>query len=190
MVTESTIDYVKLQQDAMRGIVRAVLAKVAEAEKLPGEHHFFISFATDAPGVGLSKRLKENYPREITIVLQHRFWDLIVGDTRFEVKLTFDGIPERIVVPYSAIRIFLDPSVNFGIQFAEAMGSDDTIDPIDAEAGSSGDQSESLSANGNETPDDPDGDSSSPAHTADNSDEADDENASAQILTLDQFRKK
>lgn len=118
MVGGPMIDYEALQQDALRGIVRAALHKIA-ATGLPGEHHFYISFLTQAPGVVLSKRLKEKYPHEMTIVLQHRFWDLIVSDDRFEVKLTFDGVPERLVVPFTAIKVFIDPSVQFGLQFEE-----------------------------------------------------------------------
>ena len=102
----------------MRGVVRAVLQRVVKSG-LPGEHHFYISFLTQAPGVVLSKRLKEKYPSEMTIVLQHRFWDLIVSDDRFEVKLTFDGIPERLVVPFAAIKVFIDPSVRYGLQFED-----------------------------------------------------------------------
>ncbi len=119
--TGPAIDYEALQQDAMRGVVRAVLIQINKSG-LPGEHHFYISFLTQAPGVILSKRLKEKYPHEMTIVLQHRFWDLIVSDDRFEVKLTFDGIPERLVVPYQAIKVFIDPSVRFGLQFEDADG--------------------------------------------------------------------
>lgn len=100
----------------MRGVVRAVLQQIVKTG-LPGEHHFYVSFLTQAPGVILSKRLKEKYPTEMTIVLQHRFWDLIVSEDRFEVKLTFDGIPERLVVPYAAIKVFIDPSVRYGLQF-------------------------------------------------------------------------
>ena len=118
MATGPTIDYAKLQQEAMRGVVRAVLHQVVKTG-LPGEHHFYVSFLTQAPGVILSKRLKEKYPSEMTIVLQHRFWDLIVSDDRFEVKLTFDGIPERLVVPFAAIKVFIDPSVRYGLQFDE-----------------------------------------------------------------------
>lgn len=119
MASGPMIDYEALQQDALRGIVRAALQQIAKTG-LPGEHHFYISFMTQAPGVVLSKRLKEKYPHEMTIVLQHRFWDLIVSDDRFEVKLTFDGVPERLVVPLSAIKVFIDPSVHFGLQFEDA----------------------------------------------------------------------
>ncbi|MGL4396134.1 MAG: SspB family protein [Hyphomicrobium sp.] len=119
MTTGATIDYEALQQDAARGIVRAALQQIVKTG-LPGEHHFYISFLTGAPGVVLSKRLKEKYPHEMTIVLQHRFWDLLVSEDRFEVKLTFDGIPERLVIPFSALKVFIDPSVRFGLQFEDA----------------------------------------------------------------------
>jgi hypothetical protein len=121
MTVEREIDYEALAQGAMRGIVRTVLTRVAKSG-LPGEHHFYIAFKTGAPGVILSKRLKERYPEEMTVVLQHRFWDLLVNDVRFEVKLTFDSIPERLVVPFAAIKVFFDPSVPYGLQFDEAEG--------------------------------------------------------------------
>jgi hypothetical protein len=118
MTAEPDIDYQALAQDAMRGIVRTVLVRVAKTG-LPGEHHFYIAFKTDAAGVVLSKRLREKYPEEMTVVLQHRFWDLMVSDDRFEVKLTFDSVPERLVVPFAAIKVFFDPSVPYGLQFDE-----------------------------------------------------------------------
>lgn len=135
MTSESTIDYEGLAQEAMRGVVRTVLIRTAKTG-LYGDHHFYISFDTEAPGVSLSRRLKEKYPREMTIVLQHRFWDLAVTDERFEVKLTFDGIPERLVVPFAAIKVFFDPSVRFGLQFedpnaaGEGRGAGTHIDGI------------------------------------------------------------
>jgi uncharacterized protein len=125
MPAEPTIDYDALTQDAMRGVVRTVLKEAAKTGQLPGEHHFYISFDTGASGVVLSKRLKDKYPHEMTIVLQHRFWDLAVTDDGFEVKLTFDGIPERLVVPFAAIRVFFDPSVRYGLQFEEVEGEAD-----------------------------------------------------------------
>ena len=119
MTAEPHIDYEALAQVAMRSMVRMVLARVAKTG-LPGEHHFYIAFDTQAPGVSLSKRLREKYPKEMTVVLQHRFWDLGVSDDRFEVKLTFDGIPERLSVPFAAIKVFFDPSVPYGLQFEES----------------------------------------------------------------------
>ena len=118
MPAEPTIDYETLAQDAMRGVVRTVLVQAAKSG-LPGDHHFYISFDTAASGVVLSKRLKDKYPNEMTVVLQHRYWDLSVQDDGFEVKLTFDGIPERLVVPFAAIRVFFDPSVRYGLQFED-----------------------------------------------------------------------
>jgi hypothetical protein len=92
---------------------------LTEAAKkgLPGEHHFFITYDTHAPGVRMSARLREQYPKDITIVLQHQFWDLSVGEELFEVGLSFNGVPERLVVPFAAIHGFFDPSVQFGLQF-------------------------------------------------------------------------
>ncbi|MTW15479.1 hypothetical protein GJ689_04565 [Rhodoplanes serenus] len=113
-------DYIRydiLTQTALRGVVRTVLADAA-AKGLPGDHHFFINFDTRAPGVKLSPRLLAQYPAEMTIVLQHQFWDLTVTDEGFEVGLSFNGIPERLVVPYEAIKGFFDPSVQFGLEFA------------------------------------------------------------------------
>ena len=119
MTSGPTIDYEALHQEAMRGVVKSVLTETARSG-LPGDHHFYISFNTRAPGVILSRRLKEKYPYEMTIVLQHRFWGLVVTEERFEVNLTFDGIPERLVVPFQAIRVFVDPSVRYGLQFETA----------------------------------------------------------------------
>jgi hypothetical protein len=110
------IRYDVLARDALRGVLRQVLTDAAE-HGLPGEHHFFITFLSKADGVKISPRLLAQYPEEMTIILQHQFWDLIVTDERFEVGLSFGGIPERLVVPFSAIKSFFDPSVQFGLQF-------------------------------------------------------------------------
>lgn len=114
------VDYIRydiLTQEALRGVVRTVLSDAA-AKGLPGEHHFFISFDTRADGVKISPRLLAQYPDEMTIVLQHQFWDLTVTQDAFEVGLSFNGIPERLVVPLAAITAFVDPSVQFGLKFA------------------------------------------------------------------------
>jgi hypothetical protein len=117
-IDQRDIDYESLVQNAMRGIVRTVLTRVAKSG-LPGQHHFYIAFRTGAPGVSISKRLKEKYPEEMTIVLQHLFWDLAVKEDHFEVKLTFDRVAERLSVPYDAIKVFFDPSVPYGLQFED-----------------------------------------------------------------------
>lgn len=121
------IRYDLLVQDALRGVVGRVLTDVAR-DGLPGEHHLYLSFDTRAAGVRISPRLKERYPEEMTIVLQHQFWDLIVTDQFFEVGLSFNGIPERLHVPYAALKGFFDPSVKFGLQFesAEEDGTGET----------------------------------------------------------------
>ncbi|QIB33413.1 ClpXP protease specificity-enhancing factor SspB [Ancylobacter pratisalsi] len=110
------IRYDLLVQDALRAVVRRVLTDVAQ-DGLPGDHHLYVSFDTCAPGVRLSARLKEKYPEEMTIVLQHQFWDLIVTESFFEVGLSFNGIPEKLHVPFSSLKGFFDPSVKFGLQF-------------------------------------------------------------------------
>jgi hypothetical protein len=125
MTAGSLIDYDALTQSALRGVVRMVLNQVVAKGGLPGDHHFYIAFNTQAPGVSMSRRLKEKYPDEMMIVLQHRFWDLAVTEEGFEVKLTFDGIPERLYIPFEALRVFFDPSVRFTLQFGEAGAGDD-----------------------------------------------------------------
>jgi hypothetical protein len=110
------IRYDVLARDALRGVLRRVLADAAE-HGLPGDHHFFITFVSTAEGVKLSPRLLAQYPEEMTVILQHQFWDLVVTEDRFEVGLSFGGIPERLVIPFSAIKSFFDPSVQFGLQF-------------------------------------------------------------------------
>ena len=112
------IRYDILTQEALRGVVQRVLTDAAK-NGLPGEHHFYVSFDTLADGVRLSPRLLAQYPEEMTIVLQHQFWDLSVSDVGFEVGLSFGGIPERLVVPFAAVKGFFDPSVQFGLQFEE-----------------------------------------------------------------------
>jgi hypothetical protein len=97
-------------------VLRRVLTDAAE-HGLPGDHHFFITFLSTADGVKLSPRLLAQYPEEMTVILQHQFWDLVVTDDRFEVGLSFGGIPERVVVPFNAIKSFFDPSVQFGLTF-------------------------------------------------------------------------
>jgi hypothetical protein len=113
------IRYDVLARDALRGVLRRVLSDAAE-HGLPGEHHFFITFLSTAEGVKLSPRLLAQYPEEMTVILQHQFWDLVVTEDRFEVGLSFGGIPERLVVPFNSIKSFFDPSVQFGLQFDPA----------------------------------------------------------------------
>ena len=124
-MVQDLIRYDILAQEALRGVVRRVLTDVAR-DGLPGEHHFYIAFDTRAPGVRVSQRLREQYPEEMTIVLQHQFWDLAVTEHTFEVGLSFGGVPERLLIPFSAVKGFFDPSVQFGLQFEVAREADET----------------------------------------------------------------
>ncbi|MDP2621055.1 MAG: ClpXP protease specificity-enhancing factor SspB [Hyphomicrobiales bacterium] len=115
-MAEDLFRYDLRAQKALRGVVREVLGEVAETG-LPGEHHFYVTINTAAPGVELSERLKARHPSEMTIVLQHQFWNLKAGKAAFEVSLSFNDTPEHLTVPYAAIKGFFDPSVQFGLQF-------------------------------------------------------------------------
>jgi hypothetical protein len=117
-MANETIDYAAYVDTAMRGAVRDILRRV-ERTGLPGAHHFFISFRTTFPGVSMSDMLRSKYPQEITIVIQHQFWDLSVEQERFKVTLSFNNIPEKLVVPFAALTGFADPSTKFGLQFHE-----------------------------------------------------------------------
>ncbi|WP_297323649.1 ClpXP protease specificity-enhancing factor SspB [uncultured Bartonella sp.] len=124
------IRYDILVQDALRSVIRKVLSEVAKAG-LPGDHHFFITFLTNAPGVKISSRLKERYPEQMTIVLQHQFWDLNVSETGFEVNLSFGDVPERLVIPFSAVQVFYDPIAAFEAAFdltSDLLQSDNDSD--------------------------------------------------------------
>ncbi len=157
---ESLIPYDEIVQDALRGVVKRVLADIERAGGLPGEHHFYIAFRTRAPGVEMPKHLLERYPDEMTIVIQHRYWDLAVGDEKFQIGLSFNQVPAKLIVPYSAVTGFVDPYVNFALQFA----------PPEAEAANE--------------PDDESGDDTAAAPPA-----APVEDGS-NVVTLDAFRKK
>ncbi len=115
-MADDLIRYDVLYQEALLGLVKKVLGEVAQAG-LPGDHHFYVTFDTRAPGVRISSRLKEEYPAEMTVVLQHQFWDLTVTDSSFEVGLSFKGVSERLVVPFRAIKSFVDPHVHFQVKF-------------------------------------------------------------------------
>jgi hypothetical protein len=164
------IRYDVLARDALRGVLRRVLTDAAE-HGLPGEHHFFITFLSTAEGVKLSPRLLAQYPEEMTVILQHQFWDLVVTDDRFEVGLSFGGIPERLVVPFNSIKSFFDPSVQFGLQFepsdtaAEAPATNLPAAPV----------ASALPV---------------PAAAAETQDPPAKPNEGAEVVRLDRFRKK
>ena len=167
------IRYDVLARDALRGVLRRVLTDAAE-HGLPGEHHFFITFLSTAEGVKLSPRLLAQYPEEMTVILQHQFWDLTVTEDRFEVGLSFGGIPERLVVPFNSIKSFFDPSVQFGLQF-EPSDADDR-DAGGKPSGRPGARSASPAA--------------LPAPAAEKQDEPAKPSEGAEVVRLDRFRKK
>lgn len=122
-----SVDHIRydiLTQEALRSVLRRVLNDAAK-NGLPGDHHFYITFGTNAPGVRMSKRLRAQYPDEITIVIQHQFRDLAVTEPAFEVGLSFSGVTEHLVVPFDAIKRFFDPSVQFGLQFETVVAAAD-----------------------------------------------------------------
>lgn len=123
-VTETSIDYPDLLRRALLTLVREVLSRAVD-DGFPGEHHAYINFQTDHPDVSLPPRVAESHPQEMTIVLQHQFWELETDDDSFSVTLRFDGRPERITVPYDAIRSFVDPSASFGLKFEPSEGGED-----------------------------------------------------------------
>ena len=122
-MADDLIRYDLLVQEALRGVVRKVLTDAAR-DGLMGEHHFYVSFRTEAPGVRMSQALREKYPQDMTIVLQHQFWDLGVTEHAFEVGLSFSGVPERLLVPFDALTGFFDPSVQFGLKFDLSEGAE------------------------------------------------------------------
>ncbi len=128
---DSMIPYDEIVQEALRAVVGRVLGQVvAEGGSLPGNHHFYITFKTGAPGVSIPAHLCERFPDEMTIVLQNKFWDLTVEDSFFSVGLSFNQMPAKLVIPFSAITAFVDPAVDFGLQFQAAI-SEDLPEPHD-----------------------------------------------------------
>jgi hypothetical protein len=172
------MQYEALAQDALRGVVKAALKRAASPQGIPGAHHFYITFKTDAAGVSGPPDLLGKYPDEMTIVLQHQFWDLAPGETFFAVTLRFGGEPQRLSVPYSAVTRFYDPSVQFLLQFEPpAVAEKPTVLP-----GASKVESLPLP-----TPA-PASSSAEASDAEDTQDEAPSE--PAKIVSLDQFRKK
>jgi hypothetical protein len=164
------IRYDVLARDALRGVLRRVLSDAA-AHGLPGEHHFFITFLSHADGVKISPRLLAQYPEEMTIILQHQFWDLVVSEDRFEVGLSFGGVPERLVVPFSAIKSFFDPSVQFGLTFEPSeVAAEETAKNLPAASAPA-----AIAA---------------PSSATDTTEEPDKPSEGAEVVRLDRFRKK
>lgn len=178
-MSDQTIDYPKLVEHALRHVVRDTLTLIAE-HGLPGRHNIYITFLTDHPGVALADELKARYPTEMTIVLQHEFWGLDVGDQGFGVTLSFNNVSQRIEIPYEAITVFADPSVEFGLQFNLTERSEQADDE-------ESDVDESTETDGEVTTM-PQPEVSNEADTK--SDDDVKEGDGAEVVTLDQFRKK
>lgn len=195
-MAEDRIRYDILAQDALRGVMRKVLTEVARTG-LPGEHHFFITFLTNAPGVRVSSRLRERYPEQMTIVLQYQYWDLKVSETGFEVGLSFADVPEMLSVPFSAVRGFYDPSVNFELEFDVKPEPEDApsaeITAVHTEAGET-DESVEKKAGAKKAARKPkkkekaEADAETATDAAE--DDAEPENKGAEVVSLDAFRKK
>jgi hypothetical protein len=173
--------YDALVDDALRSVVRRVLTQVAE-KGLPGSHHFYISFRSTDPGVQLPDYLRAKYPEEMTIVLQHQYWDLIIGADSFEVTVSFNKQQERIKVPFAALSAFVDPSVRFGLQF-DRKDKAHASDKVEAPAAPptplpAPDKRPSAEAE------------AKPEAAADAPAEAKPEDAASKIVKLDSFRKK
>jgi hypothetical protein len=174
------IRYDLLTQQALRSVVRNVLTEAAK-KGLPGEHHFYISFDTRAEGVHLSDRLKAQYPEQMTVILQHQFWDLEVDEDGFSVGLSFGGVPEKLTVPFETIKGFFDPSVQFGLQF-EDVGEAEAVPAADAAKPAA---KKKLPATPAAAP------AAAPAEAAETPESPDDKPpGGAEVVRLDRFRKK
>jgi len=176
--------YDALVDDALRSVVRRVLTQVAE-KGLPGSHHFYISFRSTDPGVVLPDYLRAKYPEEMTIVLQHQYWDLIIGPNHFEVTVSFNKQQERIRVPFAALSAFVDPSVRFGLQFdrKDKAPADKAEAPAAAPAAlPPADKRPPLAA--------PAGSEAKTDAAATDGAEAKPEDAASKVVKLDSFRKK
>ena len=129
-MSAESYDYPSMMQRALRGVVREALGRAAE-EGLPGQHHFYVTLDTTAPGVDLPDWLREQYPKEITIVIQHEYWDLAVTPERFSVNLSFSNRAAAIAAPFDAVLTFVDPHAEFGLKFDPREPDEDPLDALD-----------------------------------------------------------
>lgn len=165
---DNLLDYGRLIDEAMHNIVKKALVLVA-THGLPGEHHFYISFLTDSPGVMIGEELKKKYPDEMTIVVQHQYWDLEIEEDRFSIVLSFDNVKQNLTVPFDSITSFADPSVRFGLQFRRS-GSEETEE--------------------DSKPTPPGGGKGSKSKASNKSPKTQESSNSNNVVTLDSFRKK
>ncbi len=201
---EDLMRYDVLAQQALRGVVRAALKRV-ERDGLPGEHHFYIAFDTTHPQTKVSDRLKRKYPEEMTIVLQHQFWGLDVHTDWFTVELSFDNVPEKMEIPFAAVKGFFDPYIQFGLQFEmdeanqnlaegepSAAENGKSKDDPKAEKTASNDEDEAASEETTDIVEKPvsDNDDDDTAQTPPKAANEDDEDEGEKVVSLDAFRKK
>lgn len=188
-MTDDQMQYDQMVENALRGVVREALTKVLK-EGLPGEHHFYLTFRTQTSGVSIPDYLHDQYPEEMTIVMQHQFWDLIVEDSFFSITLSFKNRPAELRVPYAALSAFVDPSVKFGLQFNLEAGGNVMVPPLRSEDGMVPVPDNMATAS--ETEDthlDVILDDAGSAATGPD-DDTKDGGDSAEVVNLDQFRKK
>ncbi len=192
----TSLSYERMVEDALRGVLRQAL-KITEAQGLPGAHHFYITFDTTHPGLKIAPSLKALHPNEMTIVLQHQFWDLVVGDERFEITLSFSGVSQRLSVPFSAVTAFADPHAKFGLQFHvefEERSEDEDDDagdpPLDDEAPADTAQVDSIQVTQQLKNARKGAAARPPLKTVKAESETEEPEAAGKIVTLDAFRKK
>ncbi len=195
--SENALRYDRMVEDALLSVVHRSLTYAAE-NGLPGEHHFYITFRTDHPGVDIPNHLRERYPGEMTIILQYQFWDLEVGDDIFSVTLSFSDVPEKLTIPFDAVAAFADPSVRFGLQFDVGENAEDDED---GKSTASSVATDDLAIERNRPEHEPQ-DNSSDSDKAQSKVEADEDqgsededgatgqDGSGNVVTLDTFRKK
>lgn len=187
--SDNALRYDRMVEDALLSVVHRSLSYAAE-NGLPGEHHFYITFRTDHPGVQIPDHLRERYPGEMTIILQYQFWDLEVRDDSFSVTLSFSDVPEKLTIPFDAVAAFADPSVRFGLQFDVGDNGEDEAAVGDGDAVDS-DLARDQESQAKE-PEATKGDAASDEPKADEEGEekSEDEDESDNVVTLDTFRKK
>jgi hypothetical protein len=178
-MSDDSLRYDQMVEDALRGVVRAALEHTLE-HGLPGDHHFYLTFRTQAPGVVLPDFLRERYPEEMTIIVQHQFWDLTVGEDAFGISLSFENQLAELNVPYAALSAFVDPSVKFGLQFnaAEAAGASGDVSGTPRSGGSV----PAVREAGDLVP--------VPETAADNDSDEEVSKPTAEVVNLETFRKK
>lgn len=188
-MSDDLIRYDVLVSDALRGVVRQVLTEIGSTG-LPGDHHFYITIDTRLPGVRISSALRQRFPEEMTVVLQHQFWDLKVTEQTFEVGLSFSGVPERLLIPFSSVTGFADPSVDFALKFETLLVDEEDMigevsEPLPDEMDGEETDNAPIPLERNES-------ASNTAQSDDEpqSDDDDDDERSADVVSLDAFRKK